>query len=323
MEKNMEDTISDSTNYKLGFNGTGGKFFGIFIGNLLLTIITLGFYYPWAIAKQLKFLCKSITLNGDAFAFNGTGKEMIKGYFKVFFTFLLIFGIAFLAIYFDYIYFGIIFLYFAIILITPVLIHGSVRYGIARTSWKGIRFGYHGNRNEMFVNFFKWIYFTIITLGIYSAWMGMKMNKYIIENIRMGDMEFKFDGKGKDYFLLNLVGCLLSVITLGIYSFWYYKKVFAYYVERTRLYKDGKGIYLKSTATAGDFFVLILLNSLICIFTLGLGTPWVITRTLNFVFSKMEPEGNIDLNSINQTEPDYTDEEGDYQSNFLDVDLVI
>jgi len=319
----MENEISDLKDYKLSFHGEGKTFFGIIIVNWLLTVITLGFYYPWAKAKQLQYMYGSAALNDDRFAFHGTGKEMFKGYIKALVIFGLIYGILLLAIYFDYLYAGLIFFYFAFIALLPIAIHGSYRYRFSRTSWRGIRFGYRGERNELFVNFFKWIFFTVITLGFYSSWMEMNLRKYLLSNVRGGDVEFKYDGKGSDYFIMNLVGGLLSMITLGIYSFWYYKNLFAYYVDNLSLQKNGKEIQMKSTATGGDFFKLIILNLLIIVFTLGLGYAWVATRTMNFVFSKIQMEGDIDLDTINQTEADYTDATGEDMSDFLNIDLVM
>jgi len=319
----MENEISDVKNYKLSFHGNGGTFFGIVIVNWLLTVITLGFYYPWAKAKQLQYMYGSAALNGDRFAFHGTGKEMFKGYIKVLVIFGLIYGILFLSIYFDYLYLGLIFFYFAFIAVLPIAIHGSYRYRFSRTSWRGIRFGYRGDRNEFFVSFFKWIFFTLITLGIYSSWMEMKMRKYLLSNVRAGDVEFRYDGKGGEYFIMNLVGGLLTLITLGVYSFWYYKNLFAYYIDNLSLHKNGKEIKLKSTATGGDFFKLIIVNLLIIVFSLGLGYAWVVTRTINFVFSKIQMEGDIDLDTINQTEADYNDATGEDMSDFLNIDLVI
>jgi len=318
----MENEISDVKDYKLSFHGEGKTFFGIIIVNWLLTVITLGFYYPWAKAKQLQYMYGSTALNGDRFAFHGTGKEMFVGYLKALFIFGLIYGILILSVYFDYLYAGIIFFYFAIFAVLPFAIHGSYRYRFSRTSWRGIRFGYRGERNELFVNFFKWIFFTVITLGFYSSWMEINLRKYLLGNVRGGDVAFKYDGKGVDYFVLTLGGSILTMLTLGIYSFWYYKNLFAFYVDNLSLEKDGKEVQMKSTATGGDFFKLFMLNLLILVFTLGLGYAWVATRTMDFVFSKIQMEGDIDLDTILQTEADYTDATGEDMSDFLNIDII-
>ena len=284
----MENEISDLKDYKLSFHGQGKDYFGIIIVNWLLTIITLGFYYPWAKARNLQFLYGSTALENDRFAFHGTGKEMFAGFIKTIVIFGVIYGILLLFIYLEMPILGLILFYFAFIAIIPVAIHGSYRYRFSRTSWRGIRFGYRGDRSNLFTSFFKWVFFSIITLGIYGSWMEMKLRSYLLSNVRAGNIEFNYTGIGLEYFILNLKGFLLSLITLGIYSFWWYKDLLAYYVDNLSMHKDGQQIKLKSVATAGDLFKMIMGNFLIVIFTLGLGYAWAITRTMNFMVSKIK-----------------------------------
>lgn len=318
----MENEMIEKQSYKLDFNGKGGTFFGIVVVNWLLTAITLSFYYPWAKAKQLQYLYSSASLNGDNFTFHGTGKEMFKGYIKALVIFGLIYAAFGLFLYFEMEAVAILVLYLGIFAVLPLAVHGTYRYRFSRTSWRGIRFGYRGDRNELFINFFKWIFLTIITLGFYASWMEMNLRRYLIGNIRCGDVEFKYKGQGSDYFIMNLVGGILTVLTLGIYSFWFYKKLFAFYIDNMSLYKDGKEIKFKATLSAGDIFKVGFVNVLIMIFTLGLGYAWVVTRTMTLIFSRIEMEGDIDLNSIQQTEADYNDATGEDMSDFLNIDLI-
>lgn len=319
----MENEIPNNKNFSLQFNGNGSTFFGIVILNWLLTVVTLSIYYPWAKAKKLRYLYSSTTLNGNSFVFNGTGKEMFKGYLKVLIFFGGIFAILGLFVYFEMQTLGVFLFYFTMISIFPLIIHGSYRYRMSRTVWNGIRFGYRGDRTELGLNFFKWLFFTIITLGIYGSWMEMKLRSYLLSNVRMGNVEFKYNGKGLEYFLLNLKGILLSVLTLGIYSFWYYRNLFDYYINNISLSKDGKKINFKSKATAGDMFSLFVVNYFILLFTLGLGYAWVVTRTMSTVICKIELDGDIDLNSIEQTEDDYTDATGEDMSGFFNLDFIL
>lgn len=317
----MENEANELKSYKLGFNGTGKDFFGIIIINWLLTAITFGFYSSWAKAKTLQYLYGSTTLNGDNFSFMGTGKEMFKGYMKLVLIFLILLGACGSLIYFDMIALGLFIFYFSMIILFPIIIHGQYRYQLSRSSWRGIRFGYRGNRNELIGNYFKWIFFCIVSLGVYASWMAMSMYKYIIENIRLGDIEFKFRGKGLAYFLLGLKGMLLTIITLGIYSPWFAKTIYEYYVSNLSAYRNGKEIKFKSTATVGDMFNLIFINYLILVLTLGLGYAWVVTRSMTIIASKLEMEGDIDIDNILQTEVDYTNEEEE-EADFLTINYI-
>ena len=315
----MENEESESKVYKLGFSGKGSEFFGIVIINWLLNIVTLHFYSAWANAKTLQYLYGSSTLNGDNFTFHGTGKEMFKGYLKLFLIFIVLFATCGSLFYFNEIAAGIAILYFSLIIVAPIIIHGKYRYQLSRSSWRGIRFGYHGNRKDMIANYFKWIFFTIISLGIYASWMVMNMTKYIVENIRLGDIEFRFSGKGKDYLLMALKGGVLSVITLGVYFIWYWKTLVEYFLKNISLYRNGKEIRLKSSFTIGQIFQLTIVNYFAIVLSLGIALPWVVTRSMKIITKNIVLEGDIDLDNIQQTEDDYTEEE----SNILDINFVM
>ncbi len=319
----MEETTTTEKKYKLDFYGKGGEFFGIIIVNWLLTIITLGFYYPWAKAKQLNFLYGSTSLNNDRFSFHGTGKEMFIGFIKAIFVFALIYGISIMFIYMQMPIIGILLLYAGILGIIPLAIHGSYRYRMSRTSWRGIRFGYRGNRNEFMLSFYKWILLTLVTFGIYGAWLSINVRRYVMSNVKMGDVSFKYEASGGDYFWLNFKSYFLSIITLGVYSFWWYSDLFAFYVNNLSLEKGEEKINLKSTATGGDFFGLLIVNLLIIVFTLGLGYAWVVARTMKFLTDHIEMEGNIDLDTINQTEEDFNDATGEDIGDFLNLDFAL
>jgi uncharacterized membrane protein YjgN (DUF898 family) len=153
--------------------------------------------------------------------------------------------------------------------------------------------------------------------------MEMKLRSYLLNNVRVGNVECRYKGNGMEYFLMNLKGLLLSLITLGIYISWWQKDLFAYYVNNLTLNKDNQQIRIKSTAKGGEFFKLNIVNFLLIIFTLGIGYAWAVTRTMKFITGKIKLEGDMDLNNIQQTEDDYNDATGDDMTGFLDINFII
>ena len=309
--------------YSFSFKGEGSAYFGIAIVNLILTMLTLGLYYPWAKAKELQYLYGSTEFEGSRFEFHGTGKEMFKGFIKAVILFTLIYGGLIFAMANKYLIAGLIWFYVGILLLIPLAIHGSYKYRMSRTSWRGIRFGYRGDRKELMGLFFKELFFTIISLGIYGSWFSMNLRNYVLRNVRFGDAQFQYHGRGGEYFLLNIKGYFLTIFTLGIYIFWWQKDLFNYYINHLSLHQNDREIRFRSAATGGDFFGLILVNLLIMIFTLGIGYPWIMTRTLKFLFSKIEITGDISPETLIQTEGSYTDATGEDVSDLLDLGFVI
>jgi uncharacterized membrane protein YjgN (DUF898 family) len=196
--------------------------------------------------------------------------------------------------------------YIWILIVIPFAIHGSLRYQTSRTSWRGIYFGYSGDRKEFVKLFFKNILLTLITFGFYGSWANINIRKYITEHLNFGNITATFKGKGGDLFVLNLVGILLTIITAGIYSFWYVKNIYNFYVNNTELQQDGRIINLDSSVTAGGIFSLSIVNILLIIFTLGLATPWIVIRTIKFYLENITLDNNFKPNDIVQGKIDST-----------------
>ncbi len=213
-------------------------------------------------------------------------------------------------------------LFLAIFGIYPLAIHGSFRYRMSRTSYRGIRFGYRGDRAELFKNCIKWSLLTIVTLGIYGAWLEMNVRRYTHQNIRYGNVEFRNNCDGADWFFLNLKGYFLTVFTLGIYMFWWQRDIFNYYIDNMSMRKDEQKIQCYSTATGGGFFKLLIGNLFIIIFTLGFGTAWAEMRTQRFIWNNIKMKGDINLDEIHQTEEEYTDAFGEDAMDFFEIDLA-
>ncbi len=315
-------TTTNSTTRQIHFLGKGGDLFGIVIVNMLLTGITFGFYYPWAKASKMQYLYENTELDGSRFQFHGTGQEMFMGYLKALAIFAVLmflqFGLALVGVPIV----GIILSYIFLLVIVPIALHGSLRYRMSRTSWRGIHFGYRGGLGELLKKFIGGTLLTIVTLGLYSAWFTVDLRKYMIGKIKFGNVAFSYKGEGQENFLINLKGIFLIILTLGIYYFWFVKEKFNFYINNIEMEQNGQKTNLRSTATGGDFLGLTIANALILIFTLGFGAAWVTVRTLDFVFSHIDIEGHLDTDKIEQTEEEYKDAAGDDLANLIGLDIV-
>lgn len=319
----MENT--NTQQHKLIFHGEGSKLFGIMIVNAILTVLTLGLYYPWAKVAKLHYLYHEAEFSGSRFEFHGKGREVFKGFIKAILIFIVAYGLLLSAPYVGSTVLTIVFFlsaYAIFAFLIPIAIHGAARYRLSRTSWRGIHFGYRGNRKELMNIFIKGVLLTIITFGIYSFWLSIQIRKYVIGHIRFGSISFSYKGEGGEFFWLNFKGYLLSVFTFGIYFAWYFKDLTNYYINNIRLHQEESTIKLRSSITGGAYFSLFFVNFIIVIFTLGLGTPWAIVRTMRFVANNITVEGNLDTDNILQTEEDYRNATGDDMADMLDLDLI-
>ena len=121
------------------FTASGSEYFRIWIANLLLTLLTLGLYHPWAKVRKLRYFYGNTWVGDHAFDFHGDPKRMLRG--------TLLVGAMFIAYsaagQFDPSA-GLIAL--AIVAgILPALFLASMRFRMANTSWRGMRFHFTGS----------------------------------------------------------------------------------------------------------------------------------------------------------------------------------
>lgn len=121
------------------FTGSGSEYFRIWIVNLLLIIVTLGIYFPWAKVRRLRYFHGNTYLDGHAMDFHGSPIKMLKGYLLV----GLLFGLYSVAGQFSPVA-GLIAL-LIVAAVWPALLKSSMQFRLANTSWRGMRFAFKGS----------------------------------------------------------------------------------------------------------------------------------------------------------------------------------
>jgi uncharacterized membrane protein YjgN (DUF898 family) len=126
------------------FHGSGGEFFGIWIVNLLLSIVTLGIYSAWATVRTRKYFYRNTELAGSRFDFHGKPIPILIG---------RIIGISLFGLYsFGAYIHGLIPLavYVLVILAFPWLFAKSWTFRLRNTSWRGIHFDFRGQVGDLY-----------------------------------------------------------------------------------------------------------------------------------------------------------------------------
>lgn len=151
-----------------------------------------------------------------------------------------------------------------------------IEYKISHTIYNGKRLKFEGRGSELFVERFKWILLSIITLGIYSFWIPIKMKQWVVSNTHFEDEDLI---SGESYFEGNLLGLIgvnlftffITVISLGLllpFAVCYKERWIAKntVINRKRLLFDGNGLSL-----IGNYLLWYLLS----IITLGIYGIWL------------------------------------------------
>jgi len=131
----------------LKFTGSGSEYFKIWIVNILLTIITVGIYYPWAKVRNRRYFYGNTNLADRNFEYHATGKQLLLGF---------IIGVIFFAIY-TFVtnvapQFAIIFV-LLFMLIFPWLIWRSLMFNMKVTSFSNVHFSFKGSLKKAYTLF--------------------------------------------------------------------------------------------------------------------------------------------------------------------------
>jgi uncharacterized membrane protein YjgN (DUF898 family) len=315
---------------EISFRGNSETLFKIWITNLLLSICTLGIYHPWGKARMRKYIYSSTYVGDYNFEFHGTGKEMFIGMLKFWGIIaawvLLDFLLGYMPVEENSPLDILLWIVWLPLLIPmfALFVHGGRRYRMSKTSYRGIRFGYRGTKKGLILLMLKGILLTAVTLGIYFPWFLNSVRKYLYSNTRYGNVECDFTGIGSDFAgIVFFHGILLTGVTFGIYQYWYKSKLFKFFYEHISFSKDGKELGFITNATGKEFLKLLIINWVIIVFTLGLGFPIVKIRNMHFIAEHVDLAGDLNLDSIVQSEATYSDATGDTDAgiDFFDFDL--
>jgi uncharacterized membrane protein YjgN (DUF898 family) len=282
----------------MSYHGTGQTLFALVFKNLLLTIVTLGCYLPWARTERRKYLWQNFEFDGHRLRYHGTGREMAFGYLKVALGYVVLLGIPAALARIDRVA-GIVAQIVSVVILIPLLplaIYGSRRYLLGRSSLRGVRFGLEPGAGGYLKVFVTGLLLTIVTFGIYGPVMQNSLRRYVTERSRFGSVPFGYDGENRTAWKISMKGLFLSVVTLGLYYPWFIAERARFRAESTFIQRARGRLDLSGT----DVFWLLLVSVLGTILTAGIAFPWITTRVLRTVSSKLSFVGNLDYGAIEQ-----------------------
>jgi uncharacterized membrane protein YjgN (DUF898 family) len=194
---------------QLHFTGSGGEYFGIWIVNLLLTIVTLGIYSAWAKVRRLKYFYRHTEIAGSSFDFHGSPVRILIGR-----------AIALLML-FAYNYSVrlqsrltlVILVVLAVVM--PWLLRNSLRFRLYNTSWRGTRFHFRGTTAGAYRVFLLNGFLTLITLYLMAPFTHQRLKAYQHDNTWFGRTQCSFHARVGQFYLIYLL-VLLTLVVFGL-----------------------------------------------------------------------------------------------------------
>jgi len=180
------------TIFRLKFHGTGREYFGIWIVNLLLTIVTLGIYSAWATVRTNRYFCGATELDGSRFGYHAQPKAILIGRLiaaAFFIPYAVLQHISPIA--------SLILLLIGLTVL-PWLIVRAMRFRMRVLSYRNIRFGFDDSPPavKLAYRYYFWMPLLVIpTAGLIWPYIQHQHAKYLTTRIRYGNtaMGFKAD----------------------------------------------------------------------------------------------------------------------------------
>jgi uncharacterized membrane protein YjgN (DUF898 family) len=202
--------------HRVSFTGRASEYFGIWIVNVLLTIITLGIYSAWAKVRRNRYFFGNTVLLGRSFEYHARGLQILIGRLIVFGGLIVLNLIATLS--------PILVLLPTIVILValPWLVARGLRFSARVTSYRNVRFDFVGGAGGAFKAFIVGSLIAVLTLGILTPLASRWVSVYVGSNLRYGGKAFETDPRlGPLYksWLLSLLIVLVGVAILALIVF--------------------------------------------------------------------------------------------------------
>lgn len=166
------------------FTGTANEWFGIWIVNLMLSIVTIGIYSAWAKVRTKKYFYNHTFVEGRNFDYHATGGQIFKGRLIVIAA-LIVYQVLLTAVP----PLGLL-LSLALLLAFPWLILRSMMFNARMSSFSNVRFGFDGTTGQAMLLMLVYPIGVLLTLYTTFPILDRAFKRFSIANARLGGARF-------------------------------------------------------------------------------------------------------------------------------------
>jgi uncharacterized membrane protein YjgN (DUF898 family) len=325
MEEFRAGMAPTSSRHEMRFEGSGGEYFKIWIVNLALTIVTLGIFSAWAKVRNRRYFYGNTFLDGHSFDYHGDPKRILLGRLIALGILLAYYLTAAAAPLAALIWIP-VFLFAA-----PWLIRSSFRFNARNTSYRNIRFDFHGGYGGAFKAFILWPIAAGFSLGTLLPLAHRARDYYHINNHSFGGKWFNaVIPAGRLYLIyLGAAAILAAGAALAYMAFMHSGADFTHLPQKGEapapamiaffflfaiIYLAtflliatfigtltfnlavgctilGDDLHLESRLSPFAMAWIVFSNLLLVVITLGFFTPWAKVRTTRYLVSRLATSG--------------------------------
>ncbi|MDD9718077.1 YjgN family protein [Dinoroseobacter sp. PD6] len=310
------------------FKGDTGEWFGIWIVNIVLTILTIGIYSAWAKVRTKQYFYRNTIIGGRSFDYHATGLQILIGRIIVIvglIAYSLLAAIPVLAI----------LLPLGFLALFPFLMYRSLRFNARVSSWSGVRFNFAGTYGGAFKAYLLAPFLTALTAYLAWPFAERAQRRYVVNGHRLGRTPFTFDAPIGPFYRaffaaigwffavlicgallssmipdalptpqnmtaqdMRILALVLSILPFAVFGFFTALVLFRAMV-RNIVYNaallDGKHRFV-STVSPLQVLWIAVTNGVAVILTLGLALPWAQIRLARYFAAETRfiPDGSLD-----------------------------
>ncbi len=304
----MTDKPDTSNMIPVRFHGSAREYFGVWIVNVLLSIVTLGVYSAWAKVRNKKYFLGNTTIDRRAFDYHATGKQILIG--RILIVAILI-ALAIIGQISEPVASAV---GTGIGFASPLLINRGLRFNAAMTSWSNVRFRFEIDDYRALHVFYLNLLLSLLTLWLAFPYAARAISRYTIGRHSLGTHGFSFDSSIRPFYVALLAtapwallgGYLLYVsftshllvVFVAIPILLSSATVYAAFT-RNAIFEGivlEHGHRIHSTISPTKLILIIMTNVLVIIFSAGLLIPWARVRVMKYLCEHtwVEPNGSLD-----------------------------
>lgn len=298
--------------HKVKFHGTGKEYFGIWIVNIILTILTIGIYSAWAKVRTNRYFYGNTYIDNHPFEYHAKPMQILIGRVIVVVALVVLNVISQVNPFFALPVFVIY------IVALPWLVCRGLRFSRRVTSYRNVRFDFVGDYGGAFWALILLPLLNVFTLFLITPYTSRAIARYVGNNTRYGDRPVNVDVPVGPLYKVLAVGLTLIFIMVGfalftavpffrdgltpgalnavsvafipIFMLLYVVAIVLSLIYGATLRNltfnnmsvDAKHTF-KSTVKPWSYVGVVVTNFLLVAVTLGLGAPWARVRITNYL----------------------------------------
>lgn len=219
-----DDSEGEGRRIRARYENDGAPLLLLAAWTALLTVLTLGLYRFWMVTRLRRYYWRAIRIDGDPLEYTGRGIEKFMGFLLAVILLAIYLGLVNLALTFLGLALGSeIALQFSIFSAMPLFYFAAYRarrYVLARTRWRGIRFGMDSGAWAFAARGLWYTGLTVLSAGLLYPLMHFRLEKFMVDRSWFGDVKFEQNGSWlgifANWFWIYAIVALMGLAAWGM-----------------------------------------------------------------------------------------------------------